>query len=66
MAGLGDTVAKRNTRVNVESLDKILDKSVLRVRAEEIAAATLQDDKSARVREFLAAWKRQEESLRRY
>jgi predicted KAP-like P-loop ATPase len=65
-AGLGDTVAKRNTRVNVDSLDKILDKARLRARAEEVAAANLQDDEGTVGREFLAAWKRQEENPRRY
>jgi hypothetical protein len=43
MAGLGDRVAKRNIRANVDSLDKILDKTTLRSRVEELAAKNAPD-----------------------
>lgn len=56
MAGLGDTVAKRNTRANVDVLDKILDKHVLRARVEQLATKSVPDDGGIAV--FLSAWKR--------
>ena len=58
MAGLGDRVAKRNTRAGIDSIDQILDKDAFRVRVEDIAAKNVQDEASTLVREFLAAWKR--------
>ncbi|YBW39060.1 NTPase [Nitrobacter sp. TKz-YC01] len=62
MAGLGDRVAKRNTRAGVDSIDKILDKAAFRARVEETAGKNTQDEAGAAVREFLAAWKRQDEN----
>jgi predicted KAP-like P-loop ATPase len=62
MAGLGDRVAKRNTRASVDSIDQILDKDAFRIRVEEIAAKNVQDEAGTVVREFLAAWKRREEN----
>lgn len=59
-AGLGDTVAKRTTRANVEHLDKILDVPALRVRVEQLAAKDVSGDA---IREFLAAWKRHDANL---
>jgi predicted KAP-like P-loop ATPase len=64
MAGLGDTVAKRNTRANVDPLDKILDKPALRARVEELAAKTAPDDGGAAICEFLSAWKRHDANPR--
>jgi hypothetical protein len=58
-AGLGDTVAKRKTRANVERLDKILDVPTLRVRVEQLAAKDVPDDA---ICEFLSAWKRRDAS----
>jgi hypothetical protein len=60
MFGLGDAVAKRNTRANVEQLDKILDLPAFRSRVEEVAANDMPDDDRAVVREFLSAWRTQE------
>lgn len=60
MTGLGDTVAKRNTRANVDALDKILDKDVLRVRVEQLATGGASDDGSVAIREFLSAWKQRD------
>jgi predicted KAP-like P-loop ATPase len=60
MAGLGDTVAKRNTRANVDSLDKILDKSMFRDRVEHLAAENVPNDDGVAIGEFLAAWKRRD------
>ncbi|WP_315764406.1 P-loop NTPase fold protein [Bradyrhizobium sp. SZCCHNS2005] len=61
MAGLGDAVAKRSIHVNTESLDKILDRTAFRARVEEVA----EQEQETVVREFLAAWKREEENPRR-
>ena len=58
MTGLGDTVAKRNTRANVDPLDKILDKPTLRARVEQLAAKNASDDGGVAICEFLSAWKR--------
>ena len=60
MAGLGDTVAKRNTRVHVGSLDLVLDRAQLRKRAEEVAAKAGCDEPAKAVLEFLAAWKKKD------
>ena len=62
MAGLGDTVAKRNTRAGVEYLDKVLDLAVLRSRVEELDARSATDADSVSIREFLEAWRRQEKN----
>lgn len=59
-AGLGDTVAKRNTQANVSSLDKILDRGKLRERVEEVAAKGGADDDAKSASEFLAAWIKQD------
>jgi hypothetical protein len=58
MAGLGDTVAKRNTRAGVGSLDKVLDVAALRSRVEELAGRNAADVDAAAIREFLEAWRR--------
>jgi hypothetical protein len=64
MAGLGDSVAKRNTRANVGSLDNILDRPTLRARVEQIAANNAPDDCGVAISEFLSAWKRQDANPR--
>jgi predicted KAP-like P-loop ATPase len=64
MAGLGDRVAKRNTRASVDSIDQILDKHAFRSRIEDLAAMNVQDEAGTIVREFLAAWKRRDENPR--
>lgn len=60
MAGLGDTVAKRNTRAGIDSLDKVLDLAVFRSRVEELDARHDTDDDGAAIREFLEAWRRRD------
>jgi hypothetical protein len=60
MVGLGDTVAKRNTDANVDSLDKVLDRDQLRKRVEEVAAKGGSDDAAKAVSDFLAAWKKKD------
>jgi hypothetical protein len=63
--GLGDAVAKRNTRANVDSLDQILDRAKLRARIEDLArAGTLSVGDGDAVREFLNAWRRHDENSR--
>jgi hypothetical protein len=63
--GLGDTVAKRKTRANVDSLDKILDRTKLRCHIEELAAAgTLSPSDGDAIREFLEAWQRHDKNPR--
>jgi predicted KAP-like P-loop ATPase len=64
MAGLGDTVAKRNTSANVDALDKILDKPTLRARVEKLAAKNAPDDGGVAICEFLSAWKRRDANPR--
>jgi predicted KAP-like P-loop ATPase len=61
MAGLGDTVAKRGTRANVDSLDSILDRRYLRERVEQLAAG---DQSGNDIKEFLSAWKRHDKNPR--
>lgn len=56
MTGLGDRVAKRNMRVNVGSLDKVLDRDHLRKRVEEVAAKGGADKSAKAVSAFVAAW----------
>lgn len=60
MFGLGDTVAKRNTNANVDSLDKVLDRDQFRKRIEQVAAKGGTDDAARAVSQFLAAWKQKE------
>jgi predicted KAP-like P-loop ATPase len=65
MAGLGDTVAKRNTRANVDGLDGIIDKAQLRARVEELAAReTFFGPDGEAIREFLEAWQRHDRNPR--
>jgi predicted KAP-like P-loop ATPase len=64
MAGLGDTVAKRNTRAGVESLDKVLDLLAFRARVEKLDARNVTDADGAAIRKFIEAWRRQEENPR--
>jgi predicted KAP-like P-loop ATPase len=64
MAGLGDTVAKRNTRADVDPLDKILDKPTFRGRVEQLAAKNAPDDGGVAISEFLTAWKRHDANPR--
>lgn len=50
--GLGDIVAKRSTRAQIQNIDKLMDVAIFRQRVEEVAAGgTMQE-----VAEFLAAW----------
>lgn len=60
MFGLGDTVAKRNTNANVDSLDKVLDRDQLRKRVEEVAAKGGTDDAARAISDFLAAWRKKD------
>ena len=64
MAGLGDTVAKRNTRAGVEYLDKVLDLAALRSRVEELDARNSTDADGAAIHEFLEAWRRHDKNPR--
>jgi predicted KAP-like P-loop ATPase len=62
-AGLGDMVARRNTRANVATLDTIMDKDRFRRRIEELATNdTLAKSDAEVVREFLEAWRRNDEN----
>lgn len=54
IAGLGDLVAKRTTRVRIKALEEFVDIDVFRKRVEEVAATGL----AAEVEEFLEAWQR--------
>ncbi len=60
MFGLGDAVAKRNTNASVDSLDKLLDRDLLRKRVEEVAANGGTDDAAKAVSDFLTAWKKKD------
>jgi hypothetical protein len=62
MAGVGDIVAKRNTRAGVGSLDKVLDVAALRSRVEELAARNAADADGAAILEFLEAWRRHDKN----
>ncbi len=64
IAGLGDRVAKRNTRANVDLLDQIIDKPEFRARVEQLAAKNAPDDDGVAVCEFLSAWKRRDANPR--
>jgi predicted KAP-like P-loop ATPase len=65
MAGLGDSVAKRNTRANVDTLDAIIDTAQLRARVEELAArGTISGPDREAIREFLEAWQRHDRNPR--
>jgi hypothetical protein len=59
VAGLGDTVAKRNIRAEIDALDKVLDASSFRARVEEVAAKG-----NLVAGEFLTAWRRREKNPR--
>lgn len=61
-AGLGDRVAKRNTRASVDSLDLIMDKAEFRKRVEALAAkkTPLGPSDSETVRTFLEAWRKRD------
>ncbi|PDT87498.1 NTPase [Bradyrhizobium sp. Y36] len=65
MAGLGDTVAKRNTNANVESLNQVLDRDQFRKRVEEVAAKGGTDEAARAVSDFLIAWKKHDAGRRR-
>jgi predicted KAP-like P-loop ATPase len=64
MAGLGDTVAKRNTRAGVEYLDKVLDLAALRSRVEELDARNSTDADGTAIHDFLEAWRRHDKNPR--
>lgn len=52
--GMGDTVAKRVTRVNPKGMGRLLDLDMFRPRVEAVAAA----DGNPEVQEFLEGWRR--------
>jgi predicted KAP-like P-loop ATPase len=54
IGGMGDTVAQRRIRAQVDSLDKIFDVPTLRKRVEELAAS------DTAVNEFLTAWRQRD------
>lgn len=56
MGGLGDLVAKRSIKAQINNLDELLSLADFRRRIEEVAAADIYPE----VRTFLAAWQRQE------
>ncbi len=64
MSGLGDVVAKRNTRASVRFLDKVLDVAALRSRVDELDARNVEDTDGNAIREFLAAWRRHDKNPR--
>jgi hypothetical protein len=58
-AGLGDTVARRNIRACVSTLQSIMDLDRFRSRLEELAdSESISEAHTKVVSEFLAAWKR--------
>jgi predicted KAP-like P-loop ATPase len=60
-SGLGDLVAKRSSRVNVQSLHKVMDRDKFRSRLEELAERTdLDVEDAAAIRTFLDGWQHQE------
>jgi predicted KAP-like P-loop ATPase len=64
-AGLGDRVARRNTRASVGSLDTIMNKDKFRKRVEELAAKdTLAAPDANAIRTFLDAWIRHDKNPR--
>jgi predicted KAP-like P-loop ATPase len=63
-AGLGDTVAKRNIRAGVDSLDRVLDLAAFRARVEEVDARNLDTADGRAIREFLEAWRRRDLNTR--
>jgi predicted KAP-like P-loop ATPase len=64
-AGLGDRVAKRNTRANVNSLELIMDRPEFRRRLEKLAAGnTLKGPELEAVNTFLEGWKRHDKNPR--
>ena len=64
MAGLGDVVAKRNTRAGVAFLNKVLDIAALRSRVEELDARNAEGEDGKAIREFLEAWLRYDKNPR--
>jgi hypothetical protein len=61
MVGLGDRVAKRQTRAFVDGLDRIVDTQAFGRRLEEIEKGnSLQDDHKPCVQIFLDAWRARE------
>jgi predicted KAP-like P-loop ATPase len=65
LGGLGDLVAKRNTRATVESLELIMNKERFRSRVEEVVASGgLELAQQEAAQTFLDAWKRQEAEKR--
>ena len=60
LSGLADAVAKRITRVNPVSLEKLVDLAGFRARVEAVAAAGRWPD----VQDFLHAWERAEAGAR--
>ena len=63
MTGLGDAVAKRDTRANVDALDAILDKARFRARVEDLAAGgALSPGDGDAIRVFLEAWQRHDKN----
>jgi predicted KAP-like P-loop ATPase len=56
LGGLGDLVARRTTRAQVQGLDRLMDVAEFRRRVEEVSIA----GNSPEISEFLDAWRRQE------
>jgi len=64
-AGLGDTVAKRNTRASVDALDRIMDRAAFRKRVEALSKAkSLPSDEQQAIDTFLEAWRRHDKNPR--
>ena len=60
--GLGDTVAKRNTRAAVNGLDEIMNRSRFRERVEQLAGADLPTADKSTIQTFLDAWIRRDKN----
>lgn len=61
MIGLGDRVAMRNPRAQIDGLDRILDIRKFRLRLEEIEEGnTVQDNRKRCIQIFLEAWRARE------
>ena len=58
LGGLGDTVARRTTRAQIDNLDRVLDAATFRARVEELG---VRPDASPVVIDFLRAWQRREQ-----
>jgi hypothetical protein len=62
-AGMGDMVARRDTRANVNTLEMIMDKARFRARVEELAAKeALAKPQAEIIRTFLDAWLRHDKN----